>query len=208
MTQSLKQKIYTLLKNKILNNEFSEGEYLEETKLAELFGVSRTPIREAINALASENLVQIIPKKGTFVTTLTPQNIKELFQARHIIEPMAFEQAFPYLDFTVLLDYKEKFSLNIEKKDYKKLHELDYEFHSYINSMCRNKYLIKFLNNISDDFQRVRTQDFFTEQRTIGGAEEHILLIEQIVNGDIDSALTLFKKHISNTEKYYYQSLF
>ncbi|MEC0303614.1 GntR family transcriptional regulator, partial [Terribacillus saccharophilus] len=91
------------MKTKILNNELSEGEYLEETKLAELFGVSRTPLREAINALENENLVQIIPKKGTFVTTLNTQIIKELFQARHIVEPVAFELAFPHLDSEVLL---------------------------------------------------------------------------------------------------------
>lgn len=206
MTQSLKQKVYTLLKGKILSNELSEGEYLEETKLAELFGVSRTPVREAINALENENLVQIIPKKGTFVTTLTTQNIKELFQARHIVEPVAFELAFPYLDAEVLLQYKKDSILYIENKDYKKLHQLDYEFHNYINSMSRNKYIIKFLNSISDDFQRVRTQDFFTERRTLGGAEEHILLIDQIIDGNLDNALTLLKEHISNTEKYYFLS--
>lgn len=206
MTQSLKQKVYTLLKGKILSNELSEGEYLEETKLAELFGVSRTPLREAINALENENLVQIIPKKGTFVTTLTTQNIKELFQARHIVEPVAFELAFPYLDAEVLLQYKKDSILYIENKDYKKLHQLDYEFHNYINSMSRNKYIIKFLNSISDDFQRVRTQDFFTERRTLGGAEEHILLIDQIIDGNLDNALTLLKEHISNTEKYYFLS--
>lgn len=208
MTQSLKQKVYTLLKTKILNNELSEGEYLEETKLAELFGVSRTPLREAINALENENLVQIIPKKGTFVTTLNTQIIKELFQARHIVEPVAFELAFPHLDSEVLLKYKSEFSINIENKDYKQLHQLDYEFHNYINSMCRNRYLIKFLSGISDDFQRVRTQDFYTEKRTLGGAEEHLLFIDQIIEGNIDVALTQLKEHISNTEKYYFQSLY
>ncbi|KAB7667696.1 GntR family transcriptional regulator [Bacillus sp. B1-b2] len=206
MTQSLKQKVYTLLKSKILNNELSEGEYLEETKLAELFGVSRTPVREAINALETENLVQIIPKKGTFVTTLTTQNIKELFQSRHIVEPVAFELAFPHLDSETLLKFKNESIINIENKDYKKLHQLDYEFHNYINSMCRNKYIIKFLNSLSDDFQRVRTQDFFTERRTLGGAEEHLLLIDQIIEGDLNNAIIQLKEHISNTEKYYFQS--
>lgn len=208
MTQSLKQKVYTLLKTKILNNEFSEGEYLEETKLAELFEVSRTPVREAINALENENLVQIIPKKGTFVTTLTTPIIKELFQARHIVEPVAFELAFPHLDFEILLKYKNEISINIENKDYKRLHQLDYEFHNYINSLCRNKYLIKFLSGISDDFQRVRTQDFYTERRTLGGAEEHLLLIDQIIEGNLNNALIQLKEHISNTEKYYFQSLY
>ena len=208
MTQSLRQKVYTLIKTKILNNEFSEGEYLEETKLAELFEVSRTPVREAINALENENLVQIIPKKGTFVTTLTTPIIKDLFQARHIIEPVAFELAFPHLDFEILLKYKDEFSINIENKDYKRLHQLDYEFHNYINSLCRNKYLIKFLSGISDNFQRVRTQDFYTERRTLGGAEEHLLLIDQIIEGNLNSAIILLKEHISNTEKYYFQSLY
>lgn len=207
MAQSLKQKVYTILKARILNNELSEGKYLEETKLAEQLGVSRTPLREAIQALENENLVQIIPNKGTFVTTLTTQAIKELFQGRHIVEPVAFEMAFPYLDFEILLKYKNKFITNIENKDYKKLHQLDYDFHNYINSMCRNQYLIKFLNGISDDFQRVRTQDFYTEKRTLGGAEEHTLLIDQVIEGNLENALTLLKEHISNTEKYFFQSL-
>lgn len=207
MVVSLKQKVYTILKDKILNNELSEGEYLEEKKISELLGVSRTPLREAINSLENENLVQIIPNKGTFITTLSTQDIKELFQARHIIEPVAFELAFPHLDTEVLLAFKDEFASNIKAKDYKRLHQLDYELHDYINSMCRNQYLIKFLSSISDNFQRVRTQDFYTEDRTLGGADEHLVLINLIIAGQRDEAVAHLEEHISNTEKYYFKSL-
>lgn len=207
MNKNLKQRVYDKIKLKILNNEFKPGEYLEEKMLTETLGVSRTPVREAINVLETEKLVQILPKKGIFVTSLSTHSIKELFQARYILEPKSLELAFDNLDKDILMEYKNKFTKKIEEEDFDSLHKLDYEFHNYIHSMCQNRFMIQYLQSISDNFQRVRTQDFYMKERTIGGANEHIHLIDYILARNLKNALSYLEKHISSTEKYYFKSM-
>ena len=86
--EPLKNIAYDKLKSMILNNEFAPNTYLDEKSLCELLSISRTPIREAINKLEYEDLVQTIPQKGIFVTDFSIQSVYELFQARKEIEPL------------------------------------------------------------------------------------------------------------------------
>lgn len=206
-SENLKQKAYTVIKGKILNNELKPNEYLEEKLLCDMLGISRTPIREAISQLAFENLVQIIPHKGIFVADLSVQSVKELFQARHLIEPMILKLSYQNLEADILLSFKERFCLALDQKDYPLLHRLDYEFHQYLSSSCGNSYLMKMMGNISDNFQRVRTQSFFTKERTENGAREHLELIDILIKKDIDQALVLLDKHIFSTEFFFSQSI-
>lgn len=205
--KQLKAKAYETIKQKILNNELGQGQYLEEKMLCEMVGASRTPIREAINILEQENLVQVIPGKGIFTTALSVQNVKELFQMRRLLEPMALQMAYKNLNSDILLKLKAQFSDEMRDRNYPHLHQLDYKLHNYINENCSNSYMVKIMQMLSDQFQRVRTQPFYAEQRTLGGAQEHLKLIDIIISEEIDGAKQLLIEHISNTERYYFKSL-
>ena len=206
-SKNYKLQVYQILKEKILSNEFGPNQYLEEKKLCEMMGVSRTPIREAINLLAQENLVQVIPNKGIFVTDISIQSVRELFDARGMIEQRVLQRALPNLDFDKILEFKQRTLDALEQSDYTALHWMDYEFHNYINSCCRNSYMIQIMRNISDQFQRVRTQDFYSKERTENGAHEHLQLIELIIKGEREQAVELLRKHINSTQEYYFRSL-
>ncbi len=205
--KQLKEKAYDLIKQEILSNGLESGQYLEEKMLCDRVGASRTPIREAINMLEQEHLVQTIPGKGVFVTTLSVQSIKELFQVRRMLEPLALQMAYENLNIDILLSFRDKFMAEIENKNYSLLHQLDYEFHNYINDNSSNEYMIRFLRVLSDNFQRVRTQPFYAEKRTLGGAREHLTLIDFIIDRNIEEAKNFLVEHIANTEKYYFKSL-
>ena len=97
---------------------------------------------------------------------MSVKTAKDIFQMRHILEPIALRMAIPNLDPDLLLDYRRRFVSNLEKEDYAVLHQMDYEFHNDINKRCGNDYMIRVLSNLSDQFQRIRTQDFFTKDRT------------------------------------------
>ncbi len=157
--------------------------------------------------LEKDDLVKNYPNKGIFVTEISIQSAKELFQMRRYLEPIAFKLAFDNLNLNTLTTFKEELTSAFENKDYMELHQLDYRMHNYVNSKCNNSYLIKYLNNISDTFQRIRTQPFYAEKRTEGGAKEHIVLINLIIERKLDEAIELLTEHISNTEKYYFNSL-
>ena len=162
--KNLKMTAYTELKRRILRNELKPNEYLEEKQLCEMLGISRTPLREALSQLEREQLVVIVPTKGTFVADMSVKTAKDIFQMRHILEPIALRMAMPNLNPDLLLDYRRRFVSNLEKKDYATLHQMDYEFHNDINKRCGNDYMIRVLSNLSDQFQRIRTQDFFHQR--------------------------------------------
>ena len=83
----LKDTVYDQIKTKIIECEYPPDSILTEARLMEDTGVSRTPIREAINRLAHENLVMVIPKKGILVKGITIRDIIQVFETREIIEP-------------------------------------------------------------------------------------------------------------------------
>lgn len=205
--KNYKMQAYDVIKQNILSNRFKPNEYLEEKMLCEMLGISRTPIREAINLLARENLVQVIQNKGVFVTEISIQSVRQLFEARIMLEPMILVKSMPNLDFDILMRFKQDTINALEQKDYPRIHALDYDFHNYINSCCKNTYLIQIMGSLSDQFQRVRTQDFFSVERTENGAHEHLRLIEVFVEGNTEKAAELLRQHIISTQKYYFKSL-
>lgn len=205
--EPLKNIAYHTLKNKILNNEFPPNTYLEEKALCELLNISRTPIREAINKLEFENLVQIIPQKGIFVTDFTIQSVAELFQARKLVEPLLLQLSGPVLNKDTLLEFRELTLAAIEANDIDQLCQIDCRLHNYFNSNCQNQFLTKLVAYITDQYQRVRTQNFYPQERTLQGAKEHIDMIDQLINDDFNTAQESLRKHIANTESYYFKNL-
>ena len=203
---------YKQLKQRILANSFKPGEHLEEVSLCEMLSISRTPLREAINRLMYEDLLISVPQKGIFVPELSFQTTAELFRARKLLEPMVILLSVRRLDKDVLMSFRGRTSSLLEHKhleepDAALLHQLDYDFHDYINTNCGNQYILRNVTYISDHFQRVRTQDFFPVERAVNGALEHIKIIDAVLNGDLDSLPTLMLEHIISTESFYYKNL-
>ncbi|MDY6147156.1 GntR family transcriptional regulator [Peptoniphilaceae bacterium SGI.137] len=209
MTSGLNMKdiAYSVIKNKILTNEFISGQYLEEKMLCELVGVSRTPIREAVRQLEVEGFLQTKMSKGIFVTTIGVEETKDLFQARMLVEPIVLELAWTYLEILPLEELCQKTQSAILIEDFQELNELDYEFHNYINSHCPNSIMMNIVNQIQDQFQRVRTLNYYDHDRILGGAHEHIALVQTFRENNIEKAKDLLLQHIQNTKKYYYMSL-
>lgn len=203
----LKDKAYAILKDKIITNELTPNEHLEEKDLCDLIGISRTPIREAINRLESEELVQKVPRKGIFVSDVTIQSAIELFQARRLFEPVVLKAAIDNLEKEKLLEFRDLSNKLLDERDYPALDQLDYQIHGYIASKCNNHYLAKSMNYISDHFHRVRTQQFYKAERTEAAALEHIKLMDYLLIGDTASALSYLEEHIANTAHFFFKSL-
>lgn len=88
-----KQRVYEILVDDILSNRLAPGDALVERTLAERFGLSRTPIREILRRLESDYLVDVYPNQGAFVRKLSPRDVRDLFQMREALEPLAAELA-------------------------------------------------------------------------------------------------------------------
>lgn len=86
---SRKDDVFEILVDEILTGKLAPGEPLVERTIAERFGLSRTPIREVLFRLQNEHLVDMFPNQGVFVRKLTPRDVRELFELRHALEPLA-----------------------------------------------------------------------------------------------------------------------
>lgn len=86
---SLKQQAYRAIKHKIVSLELEPGAVIDETALIDELGLGRTPIREALQRLALEKLVDIVPRRGMFVTEIGITDLQRLFEVRQVLESMA-----------------------------------------------------------------------------------------------------------------------
>ena len=83
----LREKVYQVIKDRIINGQYQPGQPLNEKEITEELQVSRTPFREAINALNEENLVQIFANRGIFVREITAKDLANSFEIRFLLEP-------------------------------------------------------------------------------------------------------------------------
>ncbi len=204
---NLKQAAYDFIKDKIIRCEYKPNEILSEMMLMEEIDASRTPIREALNMLSQEQLVQIIPKKGIMVLPLTMKDIAMTFEARLLMEPYIIENYSKYIDMDQLLDLEEqtKTLLNTEilqEKDAAVFSRIDDMLHRTIAAACRNKYLNMNLSRIYDQNVRIRIlgeQNIWERHKT--AAREHLELIHYIRSHDLPSAVASIRVHLIHSKE-------
>lgn len=146
----LSEKVYSTLKNMILNDELKSGEKLNQEKLAQKLGVSRTPLLSAFSKLEKEILIEIIPRRGAFVKKLNYNEFLELYDIRARLEPLgAYEAAKHTTAYEIkrLSKILDNFKRNILPYSSKYLSKIDYDFHMAIMKMSKNNLLFKMISS-------------------------------------------------------------
>ena len=206
---NLKEKAYNLIKKNIIYLRFMPGDYLEEKKLSELLGVSRTPIREALARLENEQWVVSLPRKGIFVTEVDETMLNNIFEARKYFEPAILGMAFNNLSNIKLNIFKERFKIyeTLEQKDRDKL---DNDFHLYILNSVDNPFVKNTMITTFEHVVRVRKLSFDkkSKKRISESNDEHIHIIDLILDGKKEEAKKAFQEHIENSYTYYLELLF
>ncbi len=138
---SYKKEIYSKIKEKIIFGDFHPGELLSEKSLAEDFDCSRAPIREAFIKLETEGLVRIIPKKGTYVSQLSLDDLRENFAVRKHLNKLVGGLAAENASEGQVEHLQDVLTRISETNNYQKLLRLDYEFHRIVHKSTGNKIL-------------------------------------------------------------------
>ncbi len=197
--QTVKNKAYKYIKDKIITCEFQPGTFIDEKQIAEDLCVSRTPIRDAINVLSNENLVNIIPKKGIIVTKITSKDVQEVFQVREIIEPIAISNFAYNLSVERLNYFKQKYSQG--GFDEEEAHRLDDEFHKFIVSAYKNEYMDNVFIDIQDKNKRIRKMSGTLKQGINITYNEHLSIISLVENMETDLAAKELLTHITASKR-------
>ncbi len=188
---SLRQKAYQLLKQKIITGEFAPGDVLSESELADLLGVSKTPVREALTQLQHDNLVSLIPRKGYLVTNLTLKDIQEIFEVRLILERAATMLAAERITAEELATVERYLEMDFDpthREDLLRYVQANRDFHLEIARASHNHRLCEYLDRIFVDAQRLQYMDL-----TIWGApwvwqRDHKRIVEALRHHDKDAA--------------------
>ena len=150
-----KPNIYDSLKDRITLLDYEPGQLIREKDLMEEFQVSRTPVREALIRLQSDELVRIVPSSGTFVTEVSFLQLRDTFEVRAHLISLAGELAAMRITHDELLQL-DKFIQDLKNaSDTKAIMRLDLEIHSLINQATRNAVLAKILGNLRNQTVRI-----------------------------------------------------
>lgn len=206
--RDLKNYVYQILKDRFIHCIYEPGSILNEAQIATDLGLSRTPVREAINRLESEGFVRIMPKKGIYVSDVQLSDVLQIFQARFEIEPVALKMAVPHLPIEELLQFRESFS-----KDFPNVQngfKLDTAMHLFIIEHCGNHYIIDMMHKLFDNNTKVVIASKQNLVQIHDARLEHLDIINTLIDKNTEKAAELMRTHIQTCRRaaldYFYSS--
>ena len=195
--QTLREKILETIREAILKGNLKPGEKVAEPELAERFGISRTPIREAFRQLESEGYLTVIPRKGAVVAALTEQDVQEYYAIKSILEGYAAELAADKLS-EKELEKLEAINNRLKKLaaegDVKAFYRVHNEFHELFLRASGNNKLVELIQQLGMKFNRLRMASLSVEGRMNISVAEHEKLLEAFRRHDGATVENLVKK--------------
>ncbi|PUU95459.1 GntR family transcriptional regulator [Halanaerobium sp.] len=192
--KSLTDQVYSMLKEKILNRDVDLGEQLNTREIAEEHGISLMPVRDALRRLANEDLVENRPRVGFFVKNFSEAEVNDILEVRKMHEIYCLDNYFEEIDRGVISDLKDKFE-NGHKKYFT---SYDSKLHKEIVLASHNNYLIdsylKMINHYTMLFS------YLNYKRSETSRQEHIDLIDCILNGDKAKAEKILYRHLDRVK--------
>jgi len=199
---SLVNRAYQELKRIILEHQIPQGGKLNEIELAAALGISRTPVREAINRLGKEGLVEIFPQRGAFVIQYSEKDIFELFLIRENLEGLAAYLAAERVteqDLTRLESCIRGFREPYSKRDVQRYAREDFKFHQTIVLLSDARRLINLIAGLHDHIRIFRLTPIGLSSRMKTSLIEHQKLLEALKSkdpGEADRRMRLHIRHV------------
>ncbi len=189
------------LRHMIVEGELAPGEKLAEKELCGQFGVSRTPLREAMKVLATEGLVQLTPNRGCTVSKLTLADLDEAFPIMGALEALSGELACQHITEAELARIRELHDRMVVRykagalRDYFKLNE---RIHQMILDAARNPTLAQMQLSLSGRVRRARYMANMSPARWAAAVAEHEKILEALSARDGKRLAVLLKQHLAN----------
>jgi DNA-binding GntR family transcriptional regulator len=201
----LHEQVYELLKQQILKGTLQPGMRLSLTAIAERLGISETPVRDALQHLNSDGLVEVIPRRGTFVSKVSVQNVRDVFQARRILESAAAERlsdapAEAIQCLKVIADKMGALRDGERFRDYERYIKLDEEFHQCIIGLLGNQLVSELYEKLRWPVAVVRGLGHSRYQRAQKTVAEHVAIAQAFARRDVEQAKQLIQQHLDAAE--------
>lgn len=205
---SAKERAFNQIQEWIIDGTLQPKEKLNDAELAQALGVSRTPVREALQLLNVQGFVEMQPGVATQVTTVNKDDISKILPPLAVLQALASELATPVIDnhsIDLLHDVNIKFSKTINEGDYYSALKLDEEFHKIIVDITQNPYINNTISMLQAHVRRL----FFHKSiiLTTDSVEEHEEILQAFECRDKDAASNIARKNWLRPIDVYYSSI-
>ena len=192
-------KLISDIRKEVSSGILKPGDQLEVNALAERFGVSRTPIREAIRTLVESGVLETRPRKGSFVRVLSAKQLLDLFQVAAELEGMACRLAALSLtkeNVEAIESGLAKCTQAAEFQNNVEYAMANLDFHTAIHNASGNDWLIEQLRQLQINLNSYRTMPYEIRGRLNKSTDEHKIICDAILSGDGEHACNLMRDHM------------
>ncbi len=201
---SLTDKVYTLLKGRILSQTLEPGQKVEVDQVATELGISRTPVKDALHRLTSDGLVVVLPRRGTFVARLDLTDLLELLDVRMALETYAVAAAVERVTPEQLREVRTLVeSLEVDYPADPRIHgeydeflARDRRFHLLLVSLAGNRKLVEYCENLHVEIQVARAYYRSGNLETDRVHAEHRAVLEAFERRDAEGAVQAIEYHL------------
>ncbi|MBW1800783.1 MAG: GntR family transcriptional regulator [Deltaproteobacteria bacterium] len=196
---SIREKVYTALRNDILDGVIRPGERIVEARLAEQIKTSRTPVREALHILEREGLLESIPRVGYRVKRIRWEEVEEICEIRVVNEILAAKWAIDRMTSKELKALEDNLAVSekaVKEGDIKSFIELDAEFHEIIARAGRSARLLELCQMLRRHMLRYRIDSFVLPEVALQAIEGHRRIFECIQRKDKRGVQSAIRDHL------------
>ncbi|MDF1579106.1 MAG: GntR family transcriptional regulator [Desulfobulbales bacterium] len=198
---NLNEIAYQEIKNMILTGELAQGERILLDKMAERMNLSITPVREALNKLAQEDLILMKPRTSYEVVQLDDDDINDILDIRELLETFALRTAGSGLKTFPVTELRELFRRPYPPDQYRQFIEADIGLHEAIIGAAKNRKLKKLFDMIYNGIRIIAIPSARVEGRMAESNREHLALLDAIERGDVEEALRQLSHHIQQVKR-------
>lgn len=199
LSRALYEEVAELLRQRIFSRELPPGAWIDELKIAEELGISRTPLREALKVLAAEGLVTAVPRRGCQVTELSEDDAQQLFPVMALLEGRcAYEAALRATDAELaeLQRLHEDLEVSAAARDVNAYYRANHAFHTRVQALAGNRWLDRVTQELRKFMRMLRGRQLHWPGRLEASIAEHRALIEALVQRDAPRAERLMHDHL------------
>jgi DNA-binding GntR family transcriptional regulator len=198
--RALYEEVAERLRQLIYDGELGPGSFVDERALVQRFGISRTPLREALKVLHAEGLVRLTPRRGSWVAgELTPQDLDEIFPLMALLEGLcareAVKKATP-AGVKRLEGLHARLERHAAAGDIARYYEQNYEFHEAVQELAANPYLSRAVSELRRLLRLLRGRQLRVPGRMEASLAEHRRLMRAVRRGDADEAERVMRAHL------------
>jgi len=204
---NLSEIAYDELKEMILSGELRQGERIVLEKMSEKLNLSITPLREALNKLAQEDLIQVTPRSSYEVISLSPDDVNDILELREMLETFALRTAGDHLGEFPVASFRELFERLGTTHNQNKFVEADVKFHESIITLSKNKKLWRLFTYIRNSERLLMVPSAKIEGRLETAVKEHLAILDAIEKKNRALAERRLSTHIQRVKSLLLESM-